>query len=88
VSEGPWPITFTRRADRDMERLDQPIRQRVATALDTLAEDPHSGKLSRLTGRPESKLRVGDWRILVTLDEKAKTIQVIRVLPRGRAYDR
>lgn len=88
MSEKPWPIAFDRRADKDMGRLDQTVRRRVASALDMLAEDPYSGALRKLAGRPESRLRVGDWRVLVALDEETKTIQVLRVLPRGRAYDR
>jgi len=39
VSDEPWSIAFTRRADKDMERLDQTVRQRVGGALDALAED-------------------------------------------------
>jgi mRNA-degrading endonuclease RelE of RelBE toxin-antitoxin system len=30
----PWSIGLERRADKDMERLDKPIRQRVVSALD------------------------------------------------------
>jgi len=87
--EPPWSIVLARAAERDMRRLDPPVRRRVATALRDLAGDPHrSGVLRKLTDAPESRLRVGDWRALVVLDEKARTINVVRVLPRGRAYDR
>jgi mRNA interferase RelE/StbE len=88
VSEARWSVRFATRAKRDLRRLDPPIRARVVIALEKLAADPRAGQLRKLTHSPESKLRVGDWRVLVTLDEEAKTIQVVRVLPRGRAYDR
>jgi mRNA interferase RelE/StbE len=84
----PWSIDFTKRADKDMERLDQPVRQRVADALDRLAKDPQSASLRKLAGRSGSRLRVGDWRVLLELDNKTQAIHVKRVLPRGRAYDR
>jgi mRNA interferase RelE/StbE len=88
VSEAPWSLRVVTSAKRDLRRLDPPIRARVVVALEKLAADPHAGQLRKLTGKPESKLRVGEWRALVTLDEKTKTIHVVRVLPRGRAYDR
>jgi mRNA interferase RelE/StbE len=91
VSEAPWSVRLATSAKRDLRRLDPPIRARVVAALEKLAADPHASQLRKLTGRtggPESKLRVGDWRILVTLDEKTTTIHVVRVLPRGRAYKR
>jgi mRNA interferase RelE/StbE len=72
-----------------MRRLDPPVRGRVEGALRELATDPHrSGALRKLTAAPESRLRIGDWRALLTLNEKARTINVVRVLPRGRVYDR
>ncbi|TML96179.1 MAG: hypothetical protein E6G10_27290, partial [Actinobacteria bacterium] len=34
----------------------------------------------------EHRLRVGDWRVLLRLDRDQRTVYVLRVLPRGRAY--
>ena len=87
-AEKPWTLDYAKSADKDIGRLDPPIQKRVIEALEKLTADPHSGALRKLKNRPEHKVRVGDWRILVTLDEKTKTIQVVRVLPRGRAYKR
>jgi mRNA interferase RelE/StbE len=73
---------------RDLKRLDPQVRQRIYAALKRTAVDPTTGQLRKLTSRIESRLRVGDWRVLVTLDTDARVIRVNRVLPRGRAYDR
>jgi mRNA interferase RelE/StbE len=70
-----------------MGRLDPAIRGRVGSALDRLS-DPRSGALRKLVGRPEWRLKVGDWRVLGELDIETHTIRVARILPRGRAYDR
>jgi len=88
VSEGAWSVAFERPADKDLDRLDTPIKRRVLAAIDRLASEPQTAKLNRLTSRPESRLRVGDWRILLELDVEARTIVILRILPRGRAYDR
>jgi mRNA interferase RelE/StbE len=88
VTNAPWRVEVEQRAKKDLARLDLPVRRRVVKAARKLAEDPHSGGLRKLTGRPESRLRVGDWRILVELDTERHVIHVQRVLPRGRAYDR
>jgi len=32
-------------------------------------------------------LRVGDWRVLLIVDVEDRVILVMRILPRGRAYD-
>ena len=47
-----------------------------------------TGDLIKLQGRTEHRLRVGAWRVILRLDDEARTAHVLRVLPRGRAYDR
>jgi mRNA interferase RelE/StbE len=84
----PWAVEFERRADKDLERLDAQVKQRVLSAIGRLADDPRSADLRRLKGRVESRLRVGDWRVIIELDVAAQAIIIQRILPRGRAYDR
>jgi mRNA interferase RelE/StbE len=88
VSAEPWSVEFERRAAKDLKRLDPPVRLRVFTAIQRLADDPQSAGLRKLAGRSESRLRVADWRVIVELDVAQRTIVIVRCLPRGRAYDR
>lgn len=89
MSEARWRVLLARRAEKDLDRLDPPIRERVVRALRDLANDPAAARgLKKLRGRPERRLRVGDWRVVVDLDAADRAIRVKRVLPRGRAYDR
>lgn len=88
MTPGPWRVDFGRRAERDMRRLDPPVRKRVWAALDRLAADDPALDVLKLTGEETWRARVGDWRILFERDEAARQIIVARVLPRGRAYDR
>ena len=81
-----WSVILTPAARRDIGRLDGQVKRRVEEALDRLASAPASAELRRLKGRPESRLRVGDWRVLLELDQAERAIVVHHVLPRGRAY--
>ena len=71
-----------------MGRLDPPVARRVIAALDRLLARDQSIDLRRLQGSDEWRLRVGDWRVRLRLDFDARTVIVVRVLPRGRAYER
>lgn len=57
-------------------------------ALNRLAADDPSLDVLKLTGQDTWRLRVGDWRVIFERDETIRVIGVVRVLPRGRAYDR
>jgi mRNA interferase RelE/StbE len=87
VSAG-WRYRLTPGARRDLKRLDPPVRRRLIAALDYLVEGEElSGDIRKL--RPgEWRMRVGDWRVRIDRDDDARAIVVLRVLPRGRAYDR
>lgn len=84
MTAGGW--VFTSRGRRDLRRLDPPVQRRVTDALDRLVGDPPQGDIVHLTGtNDEYRLRVGDWRVRFTRQDGV--VYVLRVLPRGRAYD-
>jgi mRNA interferase RelE/StbE len=81
-------LRFTRSAEKDLRRLDPPVRKRVVGALDRLLTDDRSLDVRRLTGNEHFRLRVGDWRVIFDYERETETVLVRRVLPRGRAYER
>lgn len=86
---GDWDVQLTRRAEKDMARLDPPIKSRILEALVQLGRDPQSASgVRKLAGRSESRLRVGDWRVIFEVSFSRQEVYVIRVLPRGRVYER
>jgi mRNA interferase RelE/StbE len=88
TEDARWAIRFEPRAERDLSRLDRPVARRVIAALDRLLERDPSVDVRRLRGSDEWRLRVGDWRVRLRLDFDERTVIVVRILPRGRAYDR
>ena len=59
---------------------------RLIQALERFAASGH-GDVKHLKGRTdELRLRVGAWRIRFTLADDGQTVNVLRILPRGRAY--
>lgn len=89
TADGGWDLRYSRRAEKDIARLDPPIRRRVLQALGEFAADPSAASgLRKLSGRSESRLRVGDWRVILVVAARTRSVYVQRVLPRGRAYER
>jgi len=92
-------VVFTPSAMKDLARLDRQVYRRVMQALQRLA-DTGQGNIARLQGTEnEFRLRVGDWRVRYLLyfivrqpeppatgEEQVRVIEVLRVLPRSRAY--
>jgi mRNA interferase RelE/StbE len=87
VSDGR-KLRFTRTAQKELRRLDPPIRTRVLGGLDRLLAENRSLDVRRLTGSEHFRLLVGDWRVIFDYDGATETVLVRHIVPRGRAYER
>ena len=89
MSEPHWRVLVDDRARKDLRRIDPPTRRRILNAIARLAQDAQlTGDVKRLRGSHEYRLRVGDWRVRFERQDRQLVIVIVRVLPRGRAYDR
>lgn len=83
-----WQVQFTKRADKDFEKLTPEIRKRIDKAIEEkLLTNPDKyliglvGELSDLY-----KFRVGDYRLLCSKDGHNLIIHVIKVAHRREVY--
>ena len=82
-----WNLEWRPRALADLAGLDPQIRQRVADAIERLAEDGRREGLRKLQGRDaEWRMRVGDWRIRLRFDYSGNILTVLRVQHRREVY--
>ena len=89
MSEPCWRVVVDDHARKDLRRIDPPTRERILRAIARLAQSAElTGDVKRLQGSHEYRLRVGDWRVRFERDRRQLVITIVRVLPRGRAYDR
>lgn len=59
----------------------------IANKIKQLATNPlEMRNVKKLTDHPGFRLRVGDWRVVYTVNDKELLVHVINVKPRGEAY--
>ena len=80
-----WSVIISPDAVKRLSKVPNPDRHRLLTAIDALHSGP-SGDIKPLTGRPEHRLRVGKWRVILLLDQTEQTITILSVGPRGDIY--
>ncbi|MDR0596760.1 MAG: type II toxin-antitoxin system RelE/ParE family toxin [Clostridiales Family XIII bacterium] len=74
------------RAQKQLKKLNEPIKSRIVAAIRKLEESPPKGDIRRLEGRDGFRVRVGDYRLLCDTD--SDTILVTAIEPRGGVYKR
>lgn len=75
-------------AARALRKLDPPVARRLQGAISLLAQDPRPPAARALKGRPGLRVRVGDYRIVYTIEDRVLLIVVVTVGHRRDVYDR
>ena len=84
-----YEVYLERAAENDLKRLPTATFQRIIPHIKALAENPRPSSCRKLTGsKNDWRIRVGDYRILYEIDEKAKAVKIMRVRHRREVYRR
>ena len=82
-----YRIYLDGRAQKDLDRLPGNTLRRVLEALTALRENPRPPGCLKLRGSEDAyRIRVGDYRVLYSIDDGAQTIRVWRVRHRREVY--
>ncbi len=77
------------RVRRALRQLDPKIRNDVLAKMRALATDPRPAGVESLQGHPPwLRIRVGDYRIIYAVDDKARAVTVALVGHRREVYRR
>ena len=80
-----YKLIFDEKAIEFLEKLDYKIRNRIFNKILITKEKPFRN-YERLTNRDEYKLRVGNYRVIVDIDEKSKKIIILFIGHRKNIY--
>jgi mRNA interferase RelE/StbE len=80
-------ICIERSSETDLRRLPAPTFHRILPQIKSLAANPRPSGCRKITGsKHDWRIRVGDYRIIYEIDEKAKTVRIMRVRHRREVY--
>ena len=79
-------VKIISKAQKSFLKLSVNIQQRIAKAIDDLADNSLPSGVKKLTNQPGFRIRVGDYRILYIIDTKAKTLTIISIAHRFVVY--
>ena len=80
-----WQVTVQPSVEKQLARIPNPDRGRILRAIEALSDDL-TGDVRPLVGRGGYRLRVGKWRLLMSIDEELRQGSVEALGPRGDVY--
>jgi mRNA interferase RelE/StbE len=66
-------------AVRALRKIEPAMRSRIQGVIALLASDPRPPAARRLVGRPAWRVRVGDYRVIYTVEEDVLLIVVVTI---------
>ncbi|VVB88773.1 ParE toxin of type II toxin-antitoxin system, parDE [uncultured archaeon] len=82
-----YEIIFSDKAFRQLGKLERNLQERIIAVLERVRIRPEA-YVTKLVGDPGYKLRVGDYRVIMDIDNKRLKILVLKVGHRKNIYDR
>jgi mRNA interferase RelE/StbE len=80
-----YQIIFSKKSEKQLSKLEKDIQKRIVGVLERIKIRPHS-YVKNLIGKSFSRLRVGDYRIILSIDNNKLIIFVIELGHRKKIY--
>ena len=84
-----YKVNFSRPASKALQQLPASVVARVFPKIEELARDPYPHGSKKLQGLlPLWRIRVGDYRVIYSVDRFQKVVNITAVRHRSKAYER
>ena len=81
-----YRLAYDQRVEKDLHRIPKSQRRLLLQRIELLPTEPRRPQVEKLTGLEGYRLRVGDYRVLLTIDDARKLVTIYRILHRREAY--
>jgi len=82
-----YAIVFARSARKELQALDPTIARRVLRRIESLAMAPRPPGCKKLKGSDNLwRIRIGDWRVIYSIDDGKRLVDISAVRHRRDAY--
>jgi mRNA interferase RelE/StbE len=82
-----YSISFARSARKELEKISADVADRIFSKIETLAANPRPVGVIKLHGQKNLwRMRVGDYRVVYSIDDFSKIIDVFVIRHRRDVY--
>jgi mRNA interferase RelE/StbE len=82
-----YSIEIKPSAQKELDALDDTVFARIDRKILALASDPRPTGSKKLKGYKDHwRIRIGDYRVVYTIDDDSKTVTVTRIAHRRDVY--
>lgn len=83
-----FSIAYTEEALKELKHIPKKQVAKIISKIELLAENPYPTGVKKLKGKMDlQRIRVGDYRVIYSIEKNILLIEVIRIRHRKDVYD-
>lgn len=79
-------VVFVKSAEKELLNLDKNLAKRIFQKIGLLKDDPYGQNSQKLEGGKGHRIRLGDYRVVYTINKENQTITIIKIGHRREVY--
>ena len=83
---GSYRLLLKKSAERELRKIPKTDLQRITERIKELAALPRPSGSEKLAGQDSYRIRQGDYRIVYTVDDDHRLIEIIKIGHRREVY--
>jgi mRNA interferase RelE/StbE len=81
-----YSLRFKKSAERELRKIPKADLQRITQRIKELAANPRPSGSEKLAGQDSYRIRQGDYRIVYTVDDDQRLVEIIKIGHRREVY--
>ena len=82
----PYKVAFRASAAKELRKLPLVARKQVASAIDSLVNDPRPHGVKKMAGVEAWRIRAGDYRVIYSIVDVQLVVEIIKIGNRREVY--
>ena len=84
-----YSVALTASAEKELKKLSMKLMARIVPRIEKLASNPRPSGCKKLRGGDnEWRIRICDYRVVYTVEDKRLAVEVTRIRHRSEVYER
>lgn len=81
-----YNLTIKPSAEKALDRIPKKVLRQIVARVTALADNPRPRGVEKLSGEEQYRIRQGDYRIVYSIDDTRRTVDIVKVGHRREVY--
>ena len=83
---GSYSLRVKKSAEKELKSLPKQDLKRIISQIHSLSHNPRPHGCEKLSGEESYRIRQGDWRVVYSIDDVLKIVEIYKIGHRREVY--